>query len=318
MSHPDRVDSLVDDEVREAFTIEGDEPAAAEDVPEPDTPEMIVEDSEEDVNASTVAPDSEDAGSDENQDSEPAPSADEASWEKRYKDLQSHKDQQLAEREAELKAYKELIEGISQPVQEQPAPPPEVSPEDLEQGVKTAPVDTFQWAMMNRPDVIPQVISKIREHHGNELGDEAMVAYNQAVMQYQQQAMLEQQQQMYHQMTAPQQIASMLEGSISAVAEQYGDDFSRLAERTNELMKTNQGDLRSLDPDSVQLFVERNFMTALREDMRKAASAPQGPVESAPADQVEAGTPGAAPELTPDDDIANSIVEAYTKQRVYE
>ena len=99
---------------------------------------------------------------------EQEPTQESVDWEKRYKDLQSFQDKKIAEANAKLEAYQELVEQtINGGVTPGEQGPIHVSREDLEQGIQNAPVESFHWALANRPDLIPTIISGIRQVHGN-------------------------------------------------------------------------------------------------------------------------------------------------------
>lgn len=170
---------------------------------------------------------------------EPAPEAEAAdpdeSWEKRYKDLQAHKDRQLAEMQAKMEAYDKLLGDITGA--DEPDPEPEIrqpSYEELEAFVQAAPGDAFQQTMINAPHLMNTVIDMIGEIHGPEQRINAANAWVAA----QQQMFQHQQQQAQQEQTAQQEAVQAQQQAIQDMAANY-DDWDDLkievAQRINQI-----------------------------------------------------------------------------------
>jgi hypothetical protein len=101
---------------------------------------------------------------------------------------------------------------------------------------------------------------------------------------------------------------------VSNVAGEYGEEFNNLRTETMEQIKQNSSQFDNwTDPDAVKSFVEYNFLRAHRAAVAKAASAPETPRGEVPS--VPKGTPGRAPKVTAEDQIADEIVNAFMSER---
>lgn len=288
-------------ELAAEFMLDDEMPAG--DVQE--TPEPIVDETVPEVLVEPVEPETEPA------DPATVVEPDPEDWQKRYQELQSHKDQQIRDMEAQMKVYKSLFESV--PDTPDAPPPPQITKEQLDEGVKAAPVDTFRYVAENRPDMVPSVIASIRKEHGHDLADQATFAYQQYMLTQQQQAI---QAQMDEQQ-APQRVMQFLNSTVEQVAARHGDDFQRLAPRTNELLSEIVASNGELTPDNVAIVVEQAFLQAYKEEIsasKKVESLQPKPITQN--DVVPTGTPGTAPPApTAEDEIADEIVAAYSRNR---
>lgn len=234
--------------------------------------------------------------------------------EKRRRDLQSWSDKRHQDLERQIQQVQEK--------QNQPAPQPtSITREDIKSAVEQNPIHAFQWTVVNAPDRISEVISNIREVHGNEMGDEAQVAFAEFRAQ-QIQAHYDQQFQerdaAAQQAQAPEIIRRGMEQIVDDIASEDSEGFKRVAPRVMELVQghweqfTERGDV---SPYSVRDFIQRQVIRAYREEALKQSSAPQKPVALKPGEQVEGGTPGGSQgtERSDEDIIADEIVEAYNR-----
>ena len=221
------------------------------------------------------------------------------------RELQSHKDREIAQINAKLEAYESLLNSS-------PEPEPQmiqVSGEELEAGIDQAPVDTFQWAMQNRPDLIPNVIGLVRDKHGNVPADQMQATYNNAMIMAQQEHFQNQMNQAF----APQQMQQGFSQAIDYVQKKYGEEFDTLRDETVKEL-SQLGGLESYDPETVALAIEYSFLNAYRNNARQAATNNTAPVVPSPLEFVEAGAPGqGAPKLSKDDAVRSEIEEAFSK-----
>lgn len=257
------------------------------------------------------APENASEGEDAEETSEEAVPEAQVDWEKRYKDLQSYNDKRSAEDKARLEAYQQLVEQYSQLNQQPEEEYVHVTSEELKQGIESAPVETFQWATYNRPDLIPHIVSGIREQYGDEMGDQAMFAYQQFQME-QQQAQF---QEYVDYQEQPKVVQRSMQEGLTSVKAKYGEEFDKLVGETALVMQDGGGP-RDWSPEGVADYVERSFLQAYRDKQVAEAMKPKGP-DPVPAPHVETGTPGNAPAPSALDDIGDEIVEAYKRSRTW-
>jgi hypothetical protein len=218
------------------------------------------------------------------------------------RELQALKDRQIAEIQAKVEAFEAILAGNGP----EPEPAPvEVTEEQLVNAVEQAPIDTFQWTIQNRPDLVPSVIGLVRDRHGNVTADQMQAAFNNAVMMAQQQAMMEQFENTLQATLGPQQTQQNFIQAVDAVAEKYGEDFEDLREDTAEVL-SEIGELESYDPSTVALAVEYAFLQAYR---NRALAAPEVSPTPSPQEFVERGSPGKASEVPTGDDAVRAEIE---------
>lgn len=291
-----------------------DQDAADEDEPS-DDPESPVQDVEED----------DDEGSDDEEDEQVAAVKDDIDWEKRYKDLQSHADKQVNEQREYARQLAERMEQLEQrTVQQQQQSEQQavqsVTNEQIEAGVKANPVAAFQWALANRPDIAPGVISMIRAEHGDVHADQAQAAYSAFHAQQAAAVAEERFRQLEHQREmemAPQVVEEGLRGILERLSGNYGEAFERLSPRLNELVQENGvAELGSApSPQQVEVFVERQLLAAMREEIASGKQQ-RAPKKVSKSDFVEDGAPAKRPgKPSEDEQEVNDIVDAFKEWR---
>lgn len=111
---------------------------------------------------------------------EPVVSEEELTYKERYRHLQSQKDKEVAEANAKLEAYQELLGSMNDAVGEEDERPEMPSEEEVDAYIQSAPGDAFRYMMHNHPEAMPAVIAKIEEAHGREAGLQAQESWQNA------------------------------------------------------------------------------------------------------------------------------------------
>ncbi len=150
--------------------------------------EEVVEDEvEEEVDADE---EEEPAPAEEDDEADPEAEAtpEEDDWQLKARKIQAAKDrevaelqkqlQELREAQAEARGREEARKEYGQ--QDESAQVASVTAEDLQQGIQTNLPATFQWTVVNRPDLVPNLITMVRETegYGNATADQMIVEYN--------------------------------------------------------------------------------------------------------------------------------------------
>lgn len=315
---------MSNEELLDMFDIEGQDAAAAEKeapVEEPEVEEPVEEEPEQPEDAEGT----EDAEVPQEQPVEEAPVymgkyKTPEDMEAAFREYQSHADKQLAQEQAKREAYEQMIAAeqqmmqqyAQQDAQQAAQQAVEVSPEQLGDGIKTAPVDTFHWAVNNNPALVPQIIAGVAEEHGAAAATEMQTVWTNVQLQAQQAQFQEQMQAQMEQVLGPQVLQQSMEQGLNAVESKY-EDFDALRMEVAENLK-QMGQLPSYDPATVAQAVEMSYLQAHRMRALKAAS--EGSVGRTPTPQetVESGTPGAAPIETPEDAIKAEILDAWNNE----
>lgn len=237
-----------------------------------------------------------------NNEGEKTPAQDD--WEKRYKELQGLKDRQLAEMQAKLEALHGVVSG--DPYDNGGTYEP--TAEEIDSAVQHAPVDTFSWAVENAPQHVPTIISKLREHHGDEIADRAMAGFQQTQLDQRDAVMAE----MLRRQQEPQVAQRSIQAAVDYVAKQYGDDFDSLKEDVVKHIADN-GLLKSYEPNHVAAVLKESYLEKWRERAITKQASNSAPKEVPKENFVENGTPGGnvADEKTEEELIADSIVDAW-------
>jgi hypothetical protein len=159
-----------------------------EEKPDEENPEVEVEgnedeESEEEVDEEEAPP----AEEDDEEDPEAEAPEEEDDWQLKARKIQAAKDrevaqlqkelQELREAQAEARGREKAREEYGQ--QEQTSQLASVTPDDLQHGVETNLPGTFQWTVMNRPDLVPSLITMVRETEGlgHGVADQMVVEY---------------------------------------------------------------------------------------------------------------------------------------------
>ena len=244
-----------------------------------------------------------------------APSADaEVDWEKRYKDLQSHKDRQLFEMQRQLD---QVTGAVSAQMQTQQ--PGQFDPAELEEVVKEDRHNAFGWALNNAPELLPQVIGLIAKHHGEVEAEQARFT----VIELQQQSMM----QMQHQQQAQAEAPAIIERGIMEVVEDVRSSdpeaFDELRDETANLIRQSwQSYTEQMGhppaPDQWHSLVENSFLHAFkgRTVNSQQASGPQR-IEPTPQNHIEMGNARTVGAPSAADSIAEGIMREYERSPHY-
>lgn len=233
---------------------------------------------------------------------------------KATRNLQSMYDKKFAEQQQAMQQYQQQVEqwnqyyAQQQQAAEKAAQIDNISAEQWAQQIDLAPVDTLQWAAQEYPEAVPHIISRVRQTKGDAIADQMLVSYQQdqlAMQQYQQQQALAQQQ--YAIATDPRNTIQL---AMDAVTEKYGEEFSGMETEVSEAIQSGNYNIDFGDPANIAGAVEHAFLVATRnraiQKNQANASAPQ-----AASPQAETGSPGQAPAVTAEDEIADQIVSAW-------
>lgn len=334
----DSVDAEMNHEkVVEDFFAELDAPEAPETLETPEVDESPVEEPE-------VAPEASEDPEDEDSESEEEPDPtedpqDEAlvDWEKRYKDQQSYHDQKIAAVEQQLAQMNEWAQNVyqqqllqaqqaqaaAQQAAQQAPQTQHVTDQQLLNAVDQDVQRTFQWVALNRPDLVPKVVSMTRknEKYGHDVADEMLLEFTTYQAQ-QQQARFEAAEQARAQQEAaaraPQQIQETMSSMISGIEQQYGESYkaveldfiARATETAPQFREYMEAQGLALTPDAIHYFLTKTFNDIREENLSKQASKPRKARKVAPGEHAETSTQGQGPddELTADQLAINEIL----------
>lgn len=295
----------------------GAEPAA-ESVPDGSAPEEA--EAEEDVPAEEPSAESAEAdASDDTPADSPEPEVD---WEKRYKDLQSYTDRQIAETQQSVEQQvAEQVQAQLQQMQAQQQQQAQMQPVDmnvLSEQVKNDPATTFQLAVQQRPDLLPNVIGMIAEHHGMAEAEQARAAVQhmermQMEQMYQQQFEALEQQRLAEQ--APQMLQQGIDDIVNDISNrpEYKEVFNDLEQPAAEMLQAEwRAYTESMGnpppPDQWHGLVEKSFLRAWQQ--QTAANATKTDA-APPAPHVETGGANTVAEPSKAEALADEIVGHY-------
>lgn len=328
----------ISDEVMEFFqTLSNDEPAATEEAPVTEAPvEEAQEPTEEaPVVEETVVP-TEQVEEQQEPTEEPVSEeqTEEVNWEERYRHLQSQKDREVQAAQQQLDQLQQwaqqqyawqqqvVADQQQQAQMAQQQQVVQVSREQIDSELDRNPIGAFQWVAANRPDLMPNVISMVREKEqlGHEVADAMMTEWTQFQMQQhsaQVQQQLEATQAQYQNQQVPGQVNDTMVQILGTLEARHGEPFKALsadiatqaiekAESWKQYMHENG---LEVTPQSVADFVTGVYYDIRESRLQTAASAPAKPVKLTPQQHVE--NPGAnrQVESTPDQDAINELME---------
>lgn len=285
--------------------LEGNFPADHPNAPkEPDAPEEEPTPTEEAVEpeapeAPAPAPDPEPTATEE------VPPV-EDDWQEKAKKIQAAKDREVAQMQKELQQLREQIaeqrgrDEARRELQssEQSAQAQAVTAQDLQDGINTNLASTFQWTVAHRPDLVPQLISMVRETegYGHQTADQMVVEYQEYKDQQRQQELEER----FNKLTqereeaqAPLRAQAAMEDVVAGLTDRFGENFVAAQDEIAKRMETEGRAyieyLQSEDPDfQVTPELVREMMVdiylEIREQaMNSQANAPQAPQPAPPA-----------------------------------
>lgn len=351
----DNLDFEVSSEAMEFFENLSDGESAADvlgtiaEAPEtPETPEEALSSAEQPEEEGEVAePDENEDEADEDSRSEAEGNEDNAEesdgeaaetveekYERRIRELQSHKDQQIAQLQQQIQAQQQWQQQVYEQMQQQQVLAEQaqrqatghVTADDLARGLQTSPKETFQWVAHNRPDLIPQLthLARQTETLGDAAADSMIVEYQNfqiRQMQEQQAAQQQAEYEAYQQQQAPLIVEQTINGIVESLAEQY-PDFTELSDEVNQLAAERSDQFRTycyhngieITPDVMRDFLRGTYLDVRDARMSQEARKPRKPRKVQSTEHVERGGPGNGPEeLTPDEAAMNEILEGAVK-----
>jgi len=209
--------------------------------------EVEVDEDEVDGEEEESAPVEED---DEDDDAEVAEAEDD--WQLKARKIQAAKDrevaqlqkelQELREAQAESRGREKAREEYGQ--QDQTAMAAAVTSEDLQNGIQTNLPGTFQWTVLNRPDLVPSLITMVRETegYGNATADQMVVEYNG----YLHQQALAQQEELREEIRASQEASQAplrsqeaMQGVVEDLTERFGETFAAAQDEISQRLQTD-------------------------------------------------------------------------------
>lgn len=173
-------------------------------------------------------------------------------WQEKYRKLQSAKDREMAEMQKQIQQLREEQaevrgrDAARQEYQEQQGYEQlaSVRPEDLQYGIETDLPSTFQWTVINRPDLVPSLISRVRATGGlgHEVADQMVIEYQG----YLHQQALQSQQQLRDELKeekeaerAPLERQQAMENVVSRLTERFGETFVQVQDEISKRLETD-------------------------------------------------------------------------------
>ena len=314
-------------------TPEATEPAEVEAVPTTDPSAGDPEDEDPDSDSDSEA--SETASEADPEVEEGTNPLDEANtWEERYKALQSHTDQRVAQVQSQLEQMNQWAQQVyqqqlaqqqaqAQAQQAQQATPTHVTDEQIVAAVDQDVERAFIWTATNRPDKIPTLVAAARanEKLGHAVADRMLYEFNQYQLEQTQQRYqqdIQQRDQALVEREAPAQMEAMMGQMIDGIAQQYGEAFTGIQDQFVERAKETAPGFKAymeqqglpMTPDAVHYFLTKTVNDVREANIAKQASKPRKARKVAASDHVETSTSGARPEdATPDDLAISELLE---------
>ena len=335
------------EKVVEDFFAELDAPEAPETPEEPEAVETPSEELEEAPEASETPeeePGDEQEDLEEESSEEEEPEEELHPAEKRRREQQAFYDQKLAQVEAQLQQMNEWAQNVyrRQLLQDQQAQAAAQAAQAQQQGPQAAHVTdqqlvaavdqdvqrTFHWVALNRPDLVPKVVSLTRENekYGHAVADEMLFEYNQwqqSQVQARYEAEAQARAQAEAEARAPQEIQQTMVSMINGIEQQYGESYKAVEEEFVARATETAPQFRQymaeqglpLTPDAIHYFLTKTFNDIREENLNKQASKPRKPRKVAPSEHVETSTQGNGPEAEPTaDSLAINEILAGAKE----
>lgn len=322
-------DMEITDEVVEFFESLNDEPAAEETTetevaPEegeqPDEAEVEGEEASEEEHQEEVeeAPEEEQVEEQPEEELHPAEIArreQQAIYDRKLAEMQQQIAAQNQWQQQQYQYQQEQLRMQQEQAQQQTQQQLHVTAEQLEAGIENDLAGTFRWVAHNRPDLVPAIASRVREHeaYGNQVADAMLVEFNQ----FQVQRATEQYQEQIAQQQAPQQVEQVMGQIIQGLEQRHGEAFSGLkgeiAEEAGKLIEgwgqwmTQQG--HEIRPQDVADFVTQVYFDVRQQKLNTVAQQPRKPQKLTPNQHVENPTAITRKESTPDEDAMNELLE---------
>lgn len=173
-------------------------------------------------------------------------------WQLKARKIQAAKDREVAELQKQLQELREAqaeARGREAAIrehqgQDQSAQVASVTAEDLQQGIQTNLPGTFQWTVVNRPDLVPHLISMVRETegYGNHTADQMVVEYADYKAELARQASEERWEQAQHEREAEQAPLRSQEAMYNVVedlTERFGETFAAAQDEISHRLQTD-------------------------------------------------------------------------------
>lgn len=219
-----------------------------------ETPEEVEETTEEEVDEEESAPaeeeDEADPEAEATEDEEEVEPEDD--WQEKAKKIQAAKDREVAQLQKELQQIREeQAEARGREAarkeygdQEQSAQLGSVSAEDLQQGIQTNLPGTFQWTVVNRPDLVPALITMVRETEGlgNATADQMVVEYQGYLHQQsteEREALREELRREKEAERAPLEQQEAMSSMVDGLTERFGETFAAAQDEISNRLQTD-------------------------------------------------------------------------------
>lgn len=312
--------------VLNGITEDVEEELDATDEEEVEVDEDEVEDGEEEESA----PSEED---DEDDDAEVAEAEDD--WQLKARKIQAAKDREVAElqkqlaelreAQAEARGREKAREEMGQ--QESQSQLASVTQEDLQHGVETNLPGTFQWTVLNRPDLVPSLITMVRETEGlgHGVADQMVVEYQG----YLHQQSLEEARSIREELTAQQEASQAplrsqeaMHGVVENLTDRFGETFAAAQEEISHRLQTDgreyiaylesearkNGEDFQVTPDLMRDMMIDIYLEIRENALNEQANAPAKPTK-VPAGAKALGQSASNDRPDDDQDFLNGFIE---------
>lgn len=290
----------------------------------------VDEDEVEDGEEEEPAPVEED---DEDDDAEVAEAEDD--WQLKARKIQAAKDrevaqlqkelQELREAQAEARGREKAREEMGQ--QESQSQLASVTKEDLQHGVETNLPGTFQWTVLKRPDLVPSLITMVRETEGlgHGVADQMVVEYQG----YLHQQSLEEARSIREELTAQQEASQAplrsqeaMHGVVENLTDRFGETFAAAQEEISHRLQTDgreyieylesearkNGEDFQVTPDLMRDMMIDIYLEIRENALNEQANAPAKPTK-VPAGARALGQSASNDRPDDDQDFLNGFIE---------
>lgn len=229
-----------------------------EDIDEtPETPEEVSEDTPAEE-ADEATPEAEAPSADDTEDVDEGEGEVEDDLEEKLRKVQSAKDREVAELQKELQRLREEQAeargrmAAQQEYQEQQGNEQlsSVTVDDLQYGIQTDLPSTFQWTVLNRPDLVPSLISSVRMLKNSPIAGmtphqvaDQMIVEHQS---YLHQQAIERQDELRQELQrekeaerAPLERRQAMEEVVSNLTERFGETFVQVQDEISKRLETD-------------------------------------------------------------------------------
>jgi hypothetical protein len=214
--------------------------------------EEEVDGEEEEVDAEEEDEPSAEEADEDDPEAEAPEAEEEDDWQLKARKIQAAKDrevaqlqkelQELREAQAEARGREKAREEYGQ--QEQSSQLASVSSEDLQHGIQTNLPGTFQWTVLNRPDLVPSLITMVRETEGlgHGVADQMVVEYQGFLHQQS----LEEARSIREEFTAQQEASQAplrsqeaMHSVVEDLTERFGENFAAAQDEISKRLQTD-------------------------------------------------------------------------------